>query len=93
LYEWFKTSWLQSNPLPYLNTGFNCLAMVHVDDVARLANTLLTLRPENSYYIAVDKSSDKQSYKLQMKAIIREVSKQVGNGRIVSRSGDWVNTK
>jgi len=28
-----------------------------------------------------------------MKAMIREISKQVGNGRIVSRSEDWVNTK
>jgi len=43
--------------------------------------------------VAVDRSSERASFKLQMKAIIREVSKQVGNGRIVSRSGDWVSSK
>lgn len=66
---------------------------MHVDDVARLAAQLLTVRPENNYFVAVDRSSERASFKLQMKAIIREVSKQVGNGRIVSRSGDWVSSK
>lgn len=46
-YEWFKSAWLQNDPLYYITTGNNCLPLIHVNDVAKFVIQLLNNKYED----------------------------------------------
>lgn len=80
-YEFFRRSWLSLHPdlaaLPIVGEGHNKLPTIHVTDLARSINHLVTSKVTRKYLIAVDQAQD-----ASLKGIMKTISTGLGSGAV-----------
>ncbi|KAM9339221.1 adenylate kinase 7-like [Symphorus nematophorus] len=73
----FKVSWLMQFPkVPLFGEGTNYIPMIHVQDLGRVLQNIIELKPKSKYILAVDDSKN------TLEDIVMMISAALGPGKI-----------
>ena len=76
-YDHFKKAWMQAPAaLPILGEGDNRIPTIHLNDLSRIVNRLITDNIKKEYIFAVDRTK-----KPRQRKIVEAISKAVGTGQ------------